>query len=397
MNTPPLSLPLPSLPLIPPDMQKKLATPSLLWPQDFAGEQLSHPTGLSSGTELPDHHDLYLLMNRMATQVNLCSATAFTGKKLHTQGAQASAQLQAILESSKQIPRSSASCDSIAQLKSQATITNIPDIEPFYERHKNATNNKYRQQAAQCVKNDNILDFVESDKRPKLLYIVAERDANGALKPDCNILKSLHNVYDVKYMVVNDIEDVYREMRTYPENFLSALVIDSHGSDKSVDFDFEWNGFFPDEKALSTLKDKSTVLLLGCSTGQVKERSPLYNVRNSLKDPNKHIYLFAPRVPVHSGQIEILSQEPLYIRFKVGYVFCKLHEWIKPNSPQCCSELPKLGWGFYLDATRHITTSEQGGHHDHTSHNGTESTYRDTMFPERSEELEGEVDFPDEW
>jgi hypothetical protein len=348
---------------------QKLGQPSIILSNGTPEAQEPSGFDLSPGMFPPDHRDLYLLMNNMAGKIHQFSASAFTGEKFKIEGAKSFTELQSALKTSEAgkaefLLRKSNTHEHLSELKQAVKETTLPEIVHFTERKNSDARQEYPKQAVKCIGSKAILNFNDKDKRPKLLFVASELDHNGAVSPlyppNCKILKELNTHYDVKYMTAGKIQEVYDQMRKCPENYLSGLVIDAHGEPYKILFETSWDGTFTDKEAMSRLKDKSFVHLFSCSTGMVEEQSPVYKLRDSLNALGKKILISAPITPVGASDIEIRSHAPLKVRYKIDYFQCSLMEACGIY-PLKCRKLPNISSeNETLDATRLLSTSEQG-------------------------------------
>jgi hypothetical protein len=279
------------------------------------------------------------------------SAVSLSGQRLRIEGSRAFEQLQMV-----STPVKTAN-DDLQQLKARVSGSSLPPIPSFAERKKSVAND-YHTQAVKCVGSKKILDFVAKDKRPKLLFVSNQGDdPNDPLSPSnpktCKILRQLHSVYDVKFIALLKIQDLYAQLRTLPRNYLAGIVIIAHGKPHGL-LRINWDGAFTDKEAADRLKSKSFIHLFSCLTGMLED-GPAFRLQNSLQEMGKDISISAPITLVRAIDIEFQSLQPLKVRYKIDYHFCKIFE---DEFEFTCTEMPPLPSGF-VDSTRSLSTSDK--------------------------------------
>lgn len=202
----------------------------------------------------------------------------------------------------------------------------------------------FPKEAAQCVGTRAVLQF-KANNKPKLLYVSSSADCHGTTSPsrpeNCARLRKLNATYNMKYLIISKVDELYKELEKYPKSSISGIVFNMHGDRNAVYVGGEpWDGEVLNLKAVNALKDKAFIHLISCATGHTADESPLYKMRDSLEPLGKKIFLTAPSQPVLNSSVQVSRTMPLSIKYTFTEGECRTLDWVSGTFIPCHS-LPK--------------------------------------------------------
>lgn len=202
----------------------------------------------------------------------------------------------------------------------------------------------------------------KGNKKPKLLFVAGAEDPNGACSlkhpVNCKRLKALNEAYDLKFVVAQRVDDIYKELKALPPDSLSGMVVDTHG-DGGMSLhiacqDKYWDGKITDLKAADCFKDKAFIHLLACQAAAHLEDSPLYKMRDSLIPLGKKIILSGPATLIHNHDSNIQNTYPLKFEYTLDKDKCSLYSHLGAYIP--CYKFPEAKNKELLNVTVEIST-----------------------------------------
>lgn len=182
------------------------------------------------------------------------------------------------------------------------------------------------------------LRFRQDDKRGKLLYLSAENDHNGALKPGLmyKLLKPLNDNFDIKYRAITSYQEICQEVRqSKASGNLIYIVITGHGYEDAVhlydcEYLHEWRDF---NNCFSNLSPQGGIILISCSTGKGQNGDPRDNIAQKIADIAKRV-VKAPTNPVAPAYVE-LSSSGIYHPKGGWFSSINLFKTFYPRHPDC--------------------------------------------------------------
>lgn len=126
------------------------------------------------------------------------------------------------------------------------------------------------------------LEFEPSSSKAKVLFLSSVHDHNGAFSTELlgnfNMIKTLNQVADLKYKVIDKAQDVCREIAA-SDTPIDALIIGAHGNPRYIDLKHKYGEMLSswdleeiwNSTCFKNLKQNTVISLVSCSAGKGKD------------------------------------------------------------------------------------------------------------------------------
>ncbi len=158
------------------------------------------------------------------------------------------------------------------------------------------------------------------DLRPKVLYLSAKEDYNGALDPKADLLSPISKQFDLKFKKVKSFEEICREVKDASKvGKLANVVINAHGEPNSMGLSgineivrkHEFGSCFSD------LTPSGKIILNSCYAGAPQLGDTHDNIAQTIADKAKRTVIAAKSYTVSNSRgfsfTKIISLDPFMV------------------------------------------------------------------------------------